>query len=179
MSKNLKTFVGLNFYGSDNGFYCGYVIDYNEEFVVLQHFSKYGMSDGLLTHKLADIKYFETDTDYIKGIEHLAKSPNAVFEQTYQPKSGGNDFTEGFPSLLENFIGNKVYIIKFELNDDEVYYGLIDWCDENYFTITNIDPDGLITGKATFKFEDLKLYWVDDLDCRKRKILYDVKYPGR
>ena len=67
-SKNQKTPVGFNFYSSDNGFYCGFVLNYNEDFVIIQHFTKFGLYDGLLVHKLTDIKYFETETVYLNGI---------------------------------------------------------------------------------------------------------------
>ena len=65
-SKETKTLIGFNFYGSDNGFYCGYVLEFNDEFVIIQHFSKFGINDGILVHKLSDIKYFETETDYVQ-----------------------------------------------------------------------------------------------------------------
>lgn len=173
-SKNQKTLVGFNFYSSDNGFYCGFVLNYNEDFVIIQHFTKFGLYDGLLVHKLTDIKYFETETVYLNGIQLLIGKQNKILEQTFQLKNS-NEFVEGFSNLFEHFIGNKDYLIKFELTDDEIYFGFVEWCDDNYFSIINIDNDGILIGKATFKFEDLNLYWIDDLECRKRKIFYDAK----
>lgn len=55
------------------------------------------------------------------------------------------------------------------------HFGLVEWCDEENFAIKNIDSDGTISGKAIFKFEDLKLYWIDDLECRKRSLLLHIK----
>lgn len=86
---------------------------------------------------------------------------------------------ENFLILFESFIGNKQQLIKFELNDEDIYFGFIEWCDEDSFLIINIDIDGLVIGRAIFKFEDVKLYWIDDLECRKRMILYNKKYPDR
>ena len=177
-SKEKRTLIGINLYGSDNGFYCGYVMDYNDAFVILQHYTKFGLSDGILVHKLADIKYFETETDYLKGIQLLIDSPNEILKQTFKTNNS-NEILDSFTNLFESFIGNKDYFVKFEMNDDEIYFGLIEWCDEESFSIINIDSDGAIIGKAIFKFEDLKLYWVDDLDCRKRKILYNKKNSSR
>jgi hypothetical protein len=173
-SKETKTLIGFNFYGSDNGFYCGFVLDYSEVFVIIQHYSKFGINDGILVHKLTDIKYFETETDYLNGIQLLIDKPNEILGQTFKLGSD-KEYLDSFTSLFENFIGNKDYFIKFEMTDDEIYFGLIEWCDEDSFSIKNIDSAGIITGKAIFKFEDLKLYWIDDLECRKRKILYDKK----
>jgi hypothetical protein len=170
-SKETKSLVGFNFYGSDGGFYCGYVLDYNSEFVIIQHFSKFGIYDGILVHKLSDIKYFETETDYLKGINTLIQHKDIMMKQAYSYNKHKN-VLDNFTNLFESFIGNKEQIIKFELNDDDIYFGFIEWCDEDSFSIINLENDGSIVGKAIFKFEDLKAYWIDDLECRKRQVLY-------
>lgn len=172
-SKKENKIIGLNFYGTDEGFNCGYVLEYTDEFVILQHFSKFGTADGIVTLSLSDIKFVETDTAYLNGIELLIKRQKEILTQTFHLKSK-NEFKNNFTSLFESFIGNKDFIIKFELDDDEVYFGFIEWCDEDYFSIINIDLDGAVIGKATFRFEDLKVYTVDDLECRKRKVLFEA-----
>ena len=169
-SKSEKKLVELNCYGVVEGFYCGYVLEYSEEFVIFQHFTKFGFYDGILTLSLADIKFIESDTAYLKGIDLMMNNQNLVLNQTYKLRGKNN---ESFTHLFESFIGNKDYLIKFELADEDLYFGLVEWCDEDYFSIINIDIDGSVIGKATFRFEDLKMYSVDDLECRKRKILYD------
>lgn len=172
-SKKENKLIGLNLYGTEEGFYCGYVLEFTEDFVILQHFSKFGSSDGIVTVSLSDVKFIETDTVYINGIELLIKRQKEIFTQTYHLKSK-NDFKSEFTTLFESFIGDKDYIIKFELDDDEIYFGFIEWCDEDYFSIINLDLDGAVIGKATFRFENLKGYTIDDLECRKRKILFDL-----
>ena len=169
-SKSEKKLVELKCYGVDEGFYCGYVLEYSEGFVIIQSFTKFGIYDGIIMLSLEDIKFIETDTAYLRAIELLMINQNLILNQTYKLK-GKN--SETFTHLFESFIGNKDYLVKFELFDEDLYFGLIEWCDEDYFSIINIDIDGTVIGKATFKFEDLKMYAVDDLECRKRKILYD------
>ncbi len=171
-SKSEKKLVELNCYGVAEGFYCGYVLAYNEEFVIVQHFTKFGIFDGILTLSLADIKFIESDTAYLKGIELLMNNQSLFLNQTFKLKGKNED---SFTHLFESFIGNKDYLIKFELSDEDIYFGFIAWCDEDYFSVINIDSDGSVMGNATFKFEDLKMYAVDDLECRKRKMLYDTQ----
>lgn len=171
-SKSEKKLVELNCYGVAEGFYCGYVLAYSEEFVIVQHFTKFGIFDGILTLSLADIKFIESDTAYLKGIELLMNNQSLFLNQTFKLKGKNED---SFTHLFESFIGNKDYLIKFELSDEDIYFGFIAWCDEDYFSVINIDSDGSVMGKATFKFEDLKMYAVDDLECRKRKMLYDTQ----
>jgi hypothetical protein len=173
-SKDKKSLIGLNYYRGE-GFYCGYVLDFNDEFVVIQHFSKFGIPDGLLVHKIADIKYFEKETEYLKGIKLLLR--NSIQKQTYSLPDN-KELTEGFLSLFQSFIGNKEYLIKFELNDGEIYFGFVEWCDEENFSIIQVDIDGLL-GKAIFRLEDIKAYWIDDLESRKRKIIYQSKNGNR
>mgnify|MGYP001222923429 CR=1 FL=1 len=172
-SKKENTLIGLNLYGTDEGFNWGSVLEYTDEYGILLHFSKFGTADGIVTLSLADIKFVETETTYLKGIELLITRQKEILAQTYHLKSK-NDFKDGFTTLFESFIGNKDYLIKVELDDEEVYFGFIEWTDEDYFSIINIDLDGIVIGKATFRFEDLKCYTVDDLECRKRKVLFDA-----
>ena len=176
-SKNKKSLIGLNYYGA-TGFYCGYVLEFNDQFMIIQHFSKFGMPDGLLVHKIADIKYFEKDTEYLKGIQLLISTGDLVQKQKYSLPNN-KEINEGFLNLFESFIGNKQHLIKFELNDEEIYFGFIEWCDEENFSIIQIDIDGLILGKAIFRLEDIKCYWIDDLECRKRKMIYQSKNASR
>lgn len=177
-SKETQTIIGFNFYGSDNGFYCGYVLDFNEDFVIIKHFTKFGLNDGFLVHKLSDIKYIESETNYLKGVKLLIQNQNTLTKETYNINES-KSILENFITIFESLIGNKEQLIKFELTDEEIYFGFLEWCDESYFSIINIDNDGQIIGKAIFKFEDLKLYWVDDMECRKRKILFNSKNVSR
>ena len=169
-SKEKKSLIGLNFYGSENGFFCGYVVDFNNDFIILQHYSKFGIPDGILVHKLDDVKYFEKDTEYIKGIKLLIENKEALLKQTFSLSKRKSNL-ESFSFLMESFIGNRDQLVKFELNSGDIFFGFIEWCDEASFAVITIDCDGL-KGKAIFKFEDIKLYWIDDLECRKRKIIY-------
>ena len=173
-SKTEKLLISLNLYGSDNGFYLGYVVDFSEEIVIIQHYNKFGLEDGLLTLNIADVKYFEIDTEYLKDIQFLISSKNRIQHQTLSVNDS-DLAAESLTTLFEEFIGNKNYLIRFELMDEETYYGFLEWCDEDNFEILDIDSDGKIRGKLIFKFEDIKLYWLDDLDCRKRQILYKEK----
>ena len=176
-SRKNKTLVGLNYYGNDSGFFCGYVIEFNADFVVLQHYSKFGMPDGILVHKLADIKYFEKDTEYLRGIKLLIKHQELIHKQTFSLANKKGSIESLF-FMLESLIGDKDYLVKFELYDGEIHFGFVEWCDEESLSIIKVDPDGL-TGKALFKLEDVKLYWVDDLECRKRKVVYKARNASR
>ena len=173
-SEETKSLIGLNFYGSGNGFYCGYVLQYNDEFIIIQHYSKFGVNDGIIVHKIADIQYFESDTVYLKGIKLLIENQDIIQRQTYSPIPNKN-IIESFAHLFESFLGNKDFLLKFELTDDEIYFGFIEWCDENCFSTILVDNDGLVIGKSIFKFDDLKVYWIDDLECRKRYFFYKIK----
>lgn len=177
-SKDARSLIGFNYYSSDSEFYCGYVLDFNEDFVIIQHFSKYGISDGVLMHKLSDVRYFESETVYLDGMKELIKNNSEIMVQTYEYTSDGLPI-ENYTQLLEKFIGDKNHLIKIELLNENVYFGFIEWCEDESFAIMNIDSDGIIIGKAIFRMEDLRLYWIDDLECRRRKILYWSKYHYR
>lgn len=176
-SKETQCFLGFNMYGADAAFYCGYVLDFNDDFVIIKHISKYGLKDGFLIHKLSDIKYIESETDYLKGLKLLTQNQSSLRE-SFRIEDG-TAVLDQFITLFESMIGNKDYLIKIEFNNDDLYYGFLEWCDDDYFSIINIDNDGSVIGKAIFKFEDMRLYWIDDQECRRRQLLYRSKNTVR
>jgi hypothetical protein len=172
-----KTLVGFHEYNSES-YYCGYVINHTEDFVMIQHYSKFGVKDGILVRHLTDFKIFESESEYLKGLQTLIDHQEMIVKQKVNP-SKIEDFNQHFTNLFEQYVGNKEVMIKFETNDGEIYFGYLEWCDEESFSILEIDSDGLLTGRSLFRIEDLKMYFIDDLNCRKRNILYKARYNSK
>jgi hypothetical protein len=78
-SKTTKTVIGIRKYNNEDEFYVGYIVDYNDTLIVLQHISKFGLEDGLLVEK---IESFEAEDDYIKSYQLLFKNANTIGKQT-------------------------------------------------------------------------------------------------
>src|SRR5690606_1647155 len=70
-SKNEKEIIGIWQYGDDIGFLSGYVIDFNEDLVVFQHYTQYGKTDGIITLQIAGIQSIDLKDDYAKAMECL------------------------------------------------------------------------------------------------------------
>ena len=71
-SKENKEIIGIWKYNDkDDGFWAGYVKDYNEELVTIQHFTKYGKSDGIIIERIENIISVDFDDDYSKAMQCL------------------------------------------------------------------------------------------------------------
>ena len=68
-SKENKEIIGIWKYNDDDGFWAGYVNDYNEELVTIQHFTKYGKSDGIIIERIENIKSVLNAVKYLKNCE--------------------------------------------------------------------------------------------------------------
>jgi hypothetical protein len=55
-------------------FCVGYVIDYDESFIVYQHVTKFGQEDGIHIVQIANLEKIETDTSYINSCQTLANT---------------------------------------------------------------------------------------------------------
>ena len=68
-SKLNKELLGLWKYNDDDGFWCGYVIDYNETLVKIQHYTKFGKPDGIIIAQIANIQSVDFDDEYAKAMQ--------------------------------------------------------------------------------------------------------------
>ena len=52
--------------------------------MIIKHYTKHGLKDGILIHKTIDIKYYETDTEYLNGIKLIIKNQDSLLNQTFK-----------------------------------------------------------------------------------------------
>jgi len=76
-SKNNNKLISLSLYG-DVGFWCGVVLDYNEEFIELKHYTKYGDIDGIAIERISDIERIDIEDDHLKAIAILIKKNEQI-----------------------------------------------------------------------------------------------------
>jgi hypothetical protein len=173
-SKNNKSLIGFNLSNGDSTYYAGYVLDYTDEVLVLQNYTRFGIIDGVSVHILDDLKNFEVDTVYLNCLKYLIDNQLKMLSQMYEytePTIAKSELIQ----ILEQYIANREVMLKFEMKDAHVYYGYLEWVDDLYFSINSIDVDGLLIGRNIFKHEELKLFWVDDLECRRRLMISKLK----
>ncbi len=169
-SKKDKKLIGLRKYNNSGDLWVGYVVDYNDTLVVLQHVSKFGLEDGLVMEKVFNIESFETDTEYIKAYQYLFENPHKIASQTVEkfiaPVSDNWQF-----DLLYQFGSEK--IVGVEINNDDVYYGLIVDFNEEYLHLRSITDVGQDEGTSIYKLTDITALYIDRLENRKRHAFYE------
>ena len=170
-SKQNKELLSFTVYGDDTKFWCGYVVEYSEDFVAIQHFTKYGKKDGIIVHPIERFERIDFYDDYVKAMECIID----YSDQIYKPHTMNLDFSQNenfYSSILEQLIGNKDVIASFEISNDDYYSGYIIEVSDIDFVINSVGKGGEDLGMSLFKIEDISSVQLDDVDNRRRNILF-------
>ncbi len=170
-SKQNKELLSFTVYKDDSKFWCGYVVDYSEDFVAIQHFTKFGKMDGIIAHPIEHFERIDFNDDYIKAMECVID----YSDQIYKPHKMNLIFSQGesfYYSVLKQFTGNKEVIASFEISNDDYYSGYIIEVSELDFVINCVGKNGEDLGMSLFKIEDITSIQLDDVDNRRRNILF-------
>ncbi|MDA0778389.1 MAG: hypothetical protein O3C19_04895, partial [Bacteroidetes bacterium] len=65
-----KRIISISMYGETSS-WIGFVIAVNEELVTMEHLSKYGRYDGIVTLKIVDIERLDIDDEICRSIHFL------------------------------------------------------------------------------------------------------------
>ena len=174
-SKQEKKFIGIWLYNDDDGFWSGIVKDYTDDFVILQHYTKYAKPDGLLIEKINNIESIDFDDDYSKAMEYLIEYAEVLDIETEievkieHPETWQKD-------ILDDQIGKKDRIVRVQINTDNYYNGFVEWCDDDTLIMALIGKEGQDQGKSVYKIEDINSIRVNDLENRKRLLLYNWRH---
>ncbi|GAA4056555.1 hypothetical protein [Flavobacterium chungnamense] len=170
-SKQNKELLSFTVYGDDSKFWCGYVVDYSEDFVAIQHFTKFGKKDGIIVHPIDNFERIDFNDDYVKAMECVID----YSDQIYKPNTMNLGFSQSenfYRSVLIQLTGNKDVIASFEISNDDYYSGYIIEVSDIDFAINCVGKSGEDLGMSLFKIEDITSIQLDDVDNRRRNILF-------
>ena len=170
-SKEKQQFIGIWIYGDDEGFWSGRVQELTEEFVVIEHFTKYGKPDGVVIEAISNIESIDFDDDYSKSMEYLIANHHLLDEVEEIPVKMESLDTWPF-NLLESLIGNKETIVQIQVNRDSFYSGLVEWVEETELLLRMIGEQGQDNGKSLFKLEDISAVRINSRSNRRKLLLY-------
>lgn len=171
-SKNQKKFIGIWLYNDGDGFYSGTVKDYTEDFIILQHYTKYGKPDGLIVEKIENIESIDFDDDYSKAMEYLIQNSSLIDLDTNIDLKITNPDTWQ-KDILDQQTGRKDRIVRIQVNNDNYYSGFVLSCDDNSLILALIGNEGQDEGKSIYKIEDITSIRVNDIENRKKLLLYN------
>lgn len=174
-SKAEQELIGITLYG-ESEFWCGIVEDYNDEFLQLRHFTKYGVLDGVAVEKISQIERIDIQDEYLKAMK-------IVIERREELEKGSIK-TRVFEELNEDnwqFVCLKPYendidvLASIQINDDSFYQGYVVQINDEHLKFEIIGNSGESEGICLFKIEDISSVKINDLECRRKIMLNKEK----
>jgi hypothetical protein len=171
-SKANKQLIGFRKYHDGGDIYVGYVIDYNDVFIQLQHITKYGDEDGILLLKIDDMESFEAEEDYYKFHQYLISNGNKIKPQ--EVRSFPIPETEDWQYEALIHLSEFKTIITISLRtDDSIINGYILDFDEVYLNFQTVGNLGEDTGFAIYRLADIASVGIGRMEARKRETFYE------
>lgn len=170
-SKLNKELLGLWKYNDDEAFWCGYVIDYNETLINIQHFTNYGKPDGKIITQIGNIQSVDFDDEYAKAMQIVIDySKEIEKEENFDfvlPQNENWDF-----EIIKSLEGNFNIVSSIEISNSDYYSGFIVEVSESDFVLRCVGKMGEDEGLVLYKIEDVTGFRINDIDNRKRCLLY-------
>ena len=170
-SKLNKELIGLWKYNDEDGFWCGYVIDYNENLVTIQHYTKFGKKDGIIIAQISDIQSVDFNDEYAKAMQCVIDYSYEL-EKEDETKIRITESEDWQFELLKQMEGNLDKITSLEINSTNYFSGFILEVSEYDFILHCIGKLGEDEGTVIYKIEDITGFRINDIDNRKRTMLY-------
>lgn len=170
-SKENKELIGITKYSDEDSFWCGYVIEHNETLLKIQHYTKYGKLDGLMIFNVDDIKSLDFNDDYCKSMQVVIDYSNELEkeESINLPLPNTEDWNF---QILKHMESNYDEITSVEINNSDYFTGFITTVSETHFIVQCVGKTGENEGTSSFKIEDVTGFQINDIDNRKRALLY-------
>jgi hypothetical protein len=170
-SKANKELIGLWKYNDEESFWCGYVVDYNETLVKIQHFTRFGKPDGIIIAQIASIKSLDFNDDYAKAMQVVIDYSSELEKEGKINIAISENDNWDF-SLLKQMEGNFDIITSVEINGSDYFSGFIIQVSEMDFVINCVGKLGQDEGTVIYKIDDVTGFRINDIDNRKRAMLY-------
>lgn len=169
-SKEEKEIIGIWQYGDDEGFLSGYVIDFNEDLVLFQHYTKYGKPDGIITLQMDGIQSIDNNDDYARAMECLIEY-SSILEKEPDFKPILNSTDEWQSELINQLAQNSDVLVSIEINGD-YFSGYIQKATDFDFVMNCVGKMGEDEGNIAFRVEDVNEFRLHDWDDRKKDLLF-------
>lgn len=170
-SKEEHKVICLYLNGEDSEFWCGYILDYNEEIVIIRHYTKFGMPDGVIIEKIVNIERVRYDNNYCNLMTKLISNPSVLdFKDEIQVDI--NLTSNWQHDTLEQILNKPNRIVRIEIDKNLIYCGIVKWLDNDNVIIIELDGHGVDEGNSILRIEDITEIRINDLECRRRLLFY-------
>jgi hypothetical protein len=170
-SKSTKKIIGFNMFGSNGDFWCGYVLDYNSEVVIIQHFTKHGIKDGLIIEKLENIQSIDSDDDYSIAFEYLTANSAKILTQTIPNVQ--LTYAGDWKMEILQFCKSNEIIVSIGMNNEINITGFIKELNDELVRIRCIERLGETESISYYRVSEIENIHIEKSEDRKRRLLYD------
>ncbi|RLZ07788.1 hypothetical protein [Faecalibacter macacae] len=172
-SKDNKTIIAIFQDPGSSDFWAGYVVDFNEEYFVMQHITKFGKKDGLLIEPIYKIRRIDKD-DYCKCLQYVFENSADLDKEEEVILNIPKEENWVFHTL--NVIkGEQDYIVRLAIGNDTRFAGFVTDVTEDDFVLRCIGPDGQDDGDLFFMNDDVTSFRINDLEARRRLMIYHYR----
>jgi hypothetical protein len=134
-------------------------------------FTRFGKQDGVLFIKLANIKNIDFNDDYTKVMECLIQYADIIDKPTdFNINLNHSDYWQ-YNAVVQLYKA-KEQMVSFEINGGDFFTGFIKEISEEDFILNCVAKNGEDLGTSLFKIEDITEVRVNDIDDRRRLLLY-------
>ena len=172
-SKENKAIIAIFQDPSGSDFWAGYILDYNDEYFVVQHVTKYGKLDGLLVEPNYKIRRIDRD-DYCKCLQYVMKHHAELDIENNVPLNIPKQENWMYHTMLE-LKGETDYMVRISIGNDSRFSGFVTEVSENDFRLKCIGHDGQDEGSVFFLLDDVNSFRINDLEARRRLMLYHFR----
>lgn len=170
-SKLNKELLGLWKYNDDEGFWLGYIVDFNENLITIQHFTNYGKKDGLIIVQYQDIKSVDFNDDYAKAMQCVIDYSDQLDKED-ETILTISDYEYWQFEILHQLEGNYEKVISVEISGSDYFSGFIQEVSEVDFILHCVGKLGEDEGTVVYRIEDVTGFKINDIDNRKRAMLF-------
>lgn len=172
-SKKNNKLISLLLYG-DVGFWCGVVQDYNQEFIELKHYTKYGDVDGLAIERISDIERIDIQDKHLKAMTVLIEKNDQLRKMELKSRMFDDLNEENWQFIsLKPYELDRGVLVSIQVNSDNFYQGFVMKLGLDFLKFEIIDEDGFSDGVCLFKLKDINSIKLNDFECRKRLLIYN------
>ena len=172
-SKDEKSIIAIFQDPTASDFWAGYILEYNEEFFVMQHITKFGKRDGLIIEPLYKIRRIDKD-DYCKCLQYVYNNNEDLDKQEEVVLNIPKEENWIYLTLNE-FKGEQDYLIRVTINNETQFSGFVTDVTEEDFALRCIGSDGQDEGDLFFMIDDITSFRINDLESRRRMLIYNYR----
>lgn len=169
-AKKGKRFVSIWMYTDQESFWCGRVIGLEAGILSLEHYTKYGLKDGLVYLNIADIESVDMDDRYSWAIGQLEKNTTVLHKapKIKDFKVGGKNWRF---KILDFALKQKKMPVSIDFESNLRICGVLKSMDASFICIDTYGKLGERKGKSIYRITEIEAVHLNDLETRKRLLL--------